>query len=520
MRFQLGTVRARVALLVVVIIVIGWGVRGRTARPATAQFGIAMDAPRHVVPRELFGSNIRWESGGDGILAVANGATTWNQRLLSMIPNVGVTTVRFPGGTLADMYDWRAGIGAAPSRPHGMNLAGRLEPSHFGSPELMSLARAANLGATVTINFSSTPEDAADWVEYMNGAVVTPMGARRAADGHAAPLGVKYWEIGNEIYNPMEPGHADAATYADRFLAFQRAIKARDPSAKVGAILEASLTQASWLASAFPAVAAWNEEVLSRVGRSADFFVVHLYGPFDIRQQVSDADVRRLALAAPDVLAENVLALADRLRAYGPNAEFVVSEYGEFIDPDANGIPGRVAMTEGALFNALMLMKLIDMSNVTHANQWSLVNNYVFGMMTTESGRVSTRPLYELFSWLAKMGGGRVLPVTGSSDTYNVSAGGNVPSRGNIAMVQGTAVRRVDGSMLAVFINRSPDTEVRTTIRVTDLERSAFTVRTLTPTSERTGWTSVQATVNVSSDGALHHVLPPESFAVIESTAN
>ena len=35
----------------------------------------------------------------------------------------------------------------------------------------------------------------------------TPMGAQRAANGHAEPYGVKYWNIGNEMYGHWQMGH-------------------------------------------------------------------------------------------------------------------------------------------------------------------------------------------------------------------------------------------------------------------------------------------------------------------------
>ena len=43
-----------------------------------------------------------------------------------------------------------------------------------------------------------TPAELADLVEYCWGNASTPMGAKRVADGHAAPYTVKYFELGNE----------------------------------------------------------------------------------------------------------------------------------------------------------------------------------------------------------------------------------------------------------------------------------------------------------------------------------
>ena len=45
----------------------------------------------------------------------------------------------------------------------------------------------------------STPQEAADWVEYYNGSTDTPMGRLRAENSHPEPYNVRLWEIGNEL---------------------------------------------------------------------------------------------------------------------------------------------------------------------------------------------------------------------------------------------------------------------------------------------------------------------------------
>ena len=54
-------------------------------------------------------------------------------------------------------------------------------------------------------------ESAAEEVEYVNGAATTPMGKRRAENGHAEPYGVKWWGIGNEMYGDWQLGHMPLA---------------------------------------------------------------------------------------------------------------------------------------------------------------------------------------------------------------------------------------------------------------------------------------------------------------------
>jgi len=47
---------------------------------------------------------------------------------------------------------------------------------------------------------------AAEYVEYVNGAVTTPMGKLRAAHGHPEPYRVKFWGIGNEMWGGYQYG--------------------------------------------------------------------------------------------------------------------------------------------------------------------------------------------------------------------------------------------------------------------------------------------------------------------------
>jgi alpha-L-arabinofuranosidase len=43
------------------------------------------------------------------------------------------------------------------------------------------------------------PVAIADQVEYFNDAATTPMGRKRADNGHPEPYRVEYWQIGNEL---------------------------------------------------------------------------------------------------------------------------------------------------------------------------------------------------------------------------------------------------------------------------------------------------------------------------------
>jgi alpha-N-arabinofuranosidase len=53
----------------------------------------------------------------------------------------------------------------------------------------------------ITTYCGITPDEYADFVEYLWGGASTPQGKLRIADGHAAPYNVTFIELGNEQYN-------------------------------------------------------------------------------------------------------------------------------------------------------------------------------------------------------------------------------------------------------------------------------------------------------------------------------
>ena len=132
-----------------------------------------------------------------------------NPEVVAATRRASVGMVRFPGGTPAALYDWKAAIGPVDARPCQTpgQPSGGPGPvdARFGPDEYMTFVE--EIGARpdiMTPMVNETAEDAADWVEYMNAPLGTnPRGGKawatvRAANGHPDPYGVTSWEIGNE----------------------------------------------------------------------------------------------------------------------------------------------------------------------------------------------------------------------------------------------------------------------------------------------------------------------------------
>jgi alpha-N-arabinofuranosidase len=176
--------------------------------------------------------------------------------------------VRWPGGNVAQDYHWRWGVGPRDQRKTWTNLSWKNEPepSDFGTDEFIEFCRNINAEPSITVNVEgngATVEEAAAWVEYCNGPATSTYGSMRARNGHPQPYGVKYWEVGNEIWGSWVRGHSDAKTYGQNFNRYSAAMRAVDPSIQLIAVGDNDMK--------------WNRTVLGLAGRGIDFLAIHHY---------------------------------------------------------------------------------------------------------------------------------------------------------------------------------------------------------------------------------------------------
>ncbi len=145
--------------------------------------------------------------------------------------------LRWPGGNFVSAYHWQDGVGPVAQRPTNPNYAwGGVEPNTFGTDEFIEFCRSVGCEPMICINAGTgTPEEAARWVEYCNGAASSPMGSLRAAYGHRAPFHIRHWEVGNELWGRWQAHWTTATGYVDRYLQFVRAMRQADPSVELHA---------------------------------------------------------------------------------------------------------------------------------------------------------------------------------------------------------------------------------------------------------------------------------------------
>ncbi|MGZ3299001.1 MAG: alpha-L-arabinofuranosidase C-terminal domain-containing protein, partial [Asticcacaulis sp.] len=139
---------------------------------------------------------------------------------------------RMPGGNFLSDWDWHGAIGPrdfrAPVFDHAWDA---MQTNDIGMDEWLTLARLVGTEPYLTVNAGlGDANSAAEEVEYINGAATTEWGAKRAANGHPQPYGVKFWNIGNEPYGMWQIGVTQLKYYVLKHKAFADAMLAKDPT--------------------------------------------------------------------------------------------------------------------------------------------------------------------------------------------------------------------------------------------------------------------------------------------------
>jgi hypothetical protein len=416
------------------------------ALPCAAQVAatvtVTAGTSKGAIPAQAFGANTAvW----DGLLT--------DSALPNLLKNAGLTMLRFPGGSTSDVYHWQTN-----SLTSG--VSGYVNPSDTFDA-FMTLANAAGATPVITVNYGSNaagnaggdPNEAAAWVTYAN---VTKN------------YGVKYWEIGNEIYGNGEYGadweedlHSShtPTTYGQNVATFASAMKAKSSGIKIGAVLCAP---GNWPDGVSPD---WNSNVLSQCGTSIDFVIVHWYpqGPGG----ESDSGL----LGDTSAISAMVSSLRSLISTYcgsnAPNVQILVTETNS-----VSSNPGKQSVSlVNALFTSDDYMTWLE-NGVTSVDFWdvhngpntggnnssSLYGSATYGDYGILSVGSSPEPAAE--TPFASYYGIQMLTHLGKSGDTMVSASSNQ------SLVAAHAVKNASGNLSLLLINKDPNNAYNVTVNL------------------------------------------------------
>jgi alpha-L-arabinofuranosidase len=353
--------------------------------------------------------------------------------------------IRWPGGNVAQDYRWLWGIGPRDERVTWTNLSWKNEPepSDFGTDEFVMFARELGAEPSITVNVEgrgATAAEAAAWVEYCNGPAASTYGAMRAANGHPAPFGVKFWEVGNEIWGNWVRGHSDAETYARNYNRYAQAMRAVDPSIKLIAVGDNNMS--------------WNRTVLREAGRNIDYLAIHhYYGRRELRGDPLNLMARPLFFERFYTEVEQLLrelGLAGRIK-------LAINEWGLDLPSE------RQYSMEAALYGARLMNvferagEIVEMSAVS-----DLVNGWPGGIIQAGRHSVFVSPVYLVNQLYAEHRGDLRLASSVNSPTFNTSHEGT-----NIPYLDATVSRTADGKTIFIkAVNTNRTSALLTTITV------------------------------------------------------
>ena len=353
--------------------------------------------------------------------------------------------IRWPGGNVAQDYRWLWGVGPRDERVTWSNLSWKNEPEpgDFGTDEFVMFARALGTEPSITVNVEgrgATVAEAAAWVEYCNGPATSKYGAMRAAHGHPAPFGVKYWEVGNEIWGNWVRGHSDAETYARNYNRYAQAMRAVDPSIKLIAVGDNDMK--------------WNRTVLREAGRDIDYLAIHhYYGRSEMR-----GDPLNL-MARPLFLERFYAQVGELLREFQltGRVKLAINEWGLDLPSE------RQYSMESALYGARLMNvfersgEVVEMSAVS-----DLVNGWPGGIIQAGRDSVFVSPIYLVNQLYAEHRGDVRLGTRIDGPTFDTSREGT-----NIPYLDAVASRSADGKTIVIkAVNTSRTGALLTTITV------------------------------------------------------
>jgi alpha-L-arabinofuranosidase len=379
--------------------------------------------------------------------------------VLSLVRELGVTIVRYPGGNFVSGYDWEDGVGPRDRRPERLDLAWRsLEPNLVGTDEFVTWARRAGSEPMLAVNMGTGGIDVArGLVEYCNLTGGSRFADLRRANGHADPHGVRVWCVGNEMDGPWQIGHKDAVAYGKLARETAKAMRLVDPS------IELVVCGSSH--SRMPTFGSWEDTVLDLTWEHADYVSLHTYYDPD---KFTGVDALLACSRDLDRMISSVAATADAVAARKGSRKRIglsVDEYNVWYQTgnpsyERSGAPfvrapaiaeDTYTVADALVVGCLLITLLRHADRVRIACLAQLVN-VIPAIRTLDGGPAWRQTIFFPFLHAARYGRGTVLRVEVDGPTYDVEGEGAVP------VLEATAVLAAAGDRLTVFaVNRGEE---------------------------------------------------------------
>jgi alpha-N-arabinofuranosidase len=340
-----------------------------------------------------------------------------------------VPNVRWPGGCFADEYHWRKGIGRERAVTLNPNWGGVTESNAFGTNEFMDFIDQIGSEAYVSVNLGSgSPQEAAEWMEYLTAAQPTTLAKERAANGHPAPYKVAYLGIGNESWDcggNMTPDHylSQLKTYS-RFVRNFNPAQQQDPHKMLKIAVGPGGDGPRWTEWTDTVMKAWQGRSWSwdMDGLSMHSYTVVKWPPSYASTGFGETEYAQILKSTleMDPLIATHSAIMDK---YDPQKKIalVVDEWGAWLAPLPGTNPGFLAQQNSQRDAVLAALNLNIFAR--HADRVRMANiaqmiNVLQAMVLTDKEKMVLTPTYHVFKMYVPFQDATFVPVTFDAGTY------------------------------------------------------------------------------------------------------
>jgi len=451
--------------------------------------------------------------------------------VIELVKELGVSTIRYPGGNFVSGYRWEDGVGPVAERPRRLDLAWHCtETNEVGLHEFADWLDKVGSDLMLAVNLGTRgTQEAIDLLEYANADADTDWTRRRAENGRDEPFAVKMWCLGNEMDGPWQLGHRNADDYGKIATRTAKAMRMLDPGIE--------LVVCGSSGSGMPTFGSWERTVLEHAFDDVDFISCHSY------YQEMGGNAQEFLASGVDMarFIDSVVSICDAVAATKKSDKRIMisfdewnvwylhnDEGGQNDKPEEAGWPvaprlleDRYHVLDAVVFGDLMITLLQHADRVKSASLAQLVN--VIAPIMTEPGGIAWRQTtFFPFSITSRLAGERVVRVPVTSGTFTSERFGEVASV--------NAVATIDDEGVSVFIvNRSTTDAIDFAVDLTavvaafgrDLQVSEshllhdddiYAANSLED-PERVGVRAIDAVA--VADGSLSLTLPPVAWAAV-----
>ena len=445
--------------------------------------------------------------------------------VLELARELGVTTVRYPGGNFVSGYRWEDGVGPVEERPARLDLAWHsTEPNWVGVDEYVRWCRTAGVEPMMAVNLGTRGvQEALDLLEYCNVPGGTRLSDLRRANGAQEPYRIRMWCLGNEMDGPWQTGHKTAHEYGRLAAETARAMRMIDPGIELVACGSSGRGMATF--------GTWEHTVLTEAYDQVDLISAHAY------YHEEDGDLGSFLASAVDMdrFIDDVVATADAVRAAGNHTKRINVSFDEwnvwYIDRAESQLPSgddwpvapvlledRYTVADAVVVGGL-LISLLRHTDRVHAASLAQLVNVIAPIMTEPGGRSWKQTTFHPFALTAGHAAGQVLRVAVDGPTLETAKYGEVAALDAVA----TYDERT-GEVVLFAVNRSPAEPLALDVDLRGFGDLAL-AQALTLSNPDHTWTATaddstsvlpraNATAGVQ-DGRVHVELPPVSWSMV-----